>query len=222
MPSNNSKTIGAPRLYLKGGAGSMAVVSLFGGKANDATNNEIQKFRDQKCLINDASLTFTIDRDPLGGMFIESEPKRIYLFDLENKAPLLDYFTDFTSGSNPKFNKFIHGGIIKLNSDSRGTTYKIKITNHIQNLVNDLSKKNVKLGLVVTESINVAGNYGLKTPFDYLTNPTTLNPTGTVTALNSLPVMSFSNPLGTVLYGTNLPSSDPKRLKLVIRYTKPD
>ena len=98
----------------------------------------------------------------------------------------------------------------------------MKLTNHIQNLVSDKTKKNVKLGLVVTESINVVGNYALKTPFDYLTNPTAANPTGTVTTSISLPVMSYPNPLGTVLYGTNLPTADPKRLKLVIRYTKPD
>ena len=220
-PSYNNTTTGAARLYIKGGQGSMGVISLFGGKANDTDNLEIQKFRDQKCLISDATLTFTIDK-AAGAMLSEVEPKRIYLFDLDNRTPLFDYFSDFTSSNNSKFSKFVHGGIIKLNSNSRGTTYKVKLTNHIQNLVSDKTKKNVKLGLVVTESINVVGNYALKTPFDYLTNPTAANPTGTVTTSISLPVMSYPNPLGTVLYGTNLPTADPKRLKLVIRYTKPD
>lgn len=219
--ANNIPTVGSQRLYLKGGEGSMAVLSLFGGKANDAANAEIQKFRDQKCLISDASLTFTIDKSP-SAMFSEIEPRRIYLFDLDNRSPLVDYYSDFTSSSNSKFSKFIHGGIIKLNSNMRGTTYKIKITNHIQNLVRDITKKNVKLGLVVTENINVLGSYALKTPFDYLTNINAANPTGTSINTNSLPVMSFPNPLGTVLYGTNLPAGNPKRLKLVIRYTKPD
>lgn len=211
LPSYNSTTAGAQRLYLKGGQGSMAVISLFGGRANDATSaNEIEKFRTDKCLISDASLTFTIDKTA-SGMNSEIEPRRIYLYDYDNKAPLLDYFTDFTSSSNPKFSKFIHGGIIKLNSDKRGTTYKIKLTNHIQNLVRDKTKKNVRLGLVVTENINIPANYGLKNI------PPSSNPT-----FVSLPVMAHSNPLGTVLYGTDLPSTDPKRLKLVIRYTKPE
>ena len=208
VQSYNSTTVGAQRLYLKGGEGSMAVISLFGGRANDATSaNEIEKFRTDKCLISDASLTFTIDKTA-SGMNSEIEPRRIYLYDYDNKAPLLDYFTDFTSGTNPKFNKFIHGGIIKLNSNSRGTTYKIKLTNHIQNLVRDKTKKNVRLGLVVTENINITANYGLKPSLD----PTFV----------SLPVMAHTNPLGTVLYGTDLPSTDPKKLKLVIRYTKPE
>ena len=208
VQSYNSTTVGAQRLYLKGGEGSMAVISLFGGRANDATSaNEIEKFRTDKCLISDASLTFTIDKTA-SGMNSEIEPRRIYLYDYDNKAPLLDYFTDFTSGTNPKFNKFIHGGIIKLNSNSRGTTYKIKLTNHIQNLVRDKTKKNVRLGLVVTENINITANYGLKPSLD----PTFV----------SLPVMAHTNPLGTVLYGTALPSTDPKKLKLVIRYTKPE
>ena len=206
LPSYNSTTAGAQRLYLKGGNGSAAVISLFGGRANDdaTTANEIQKFRDQKCLISDASLTFTIDKTP-GAMNAEIEPNRIYLFDLDNKVPLIDYFSDFTSSNNLKFSKFIHGGIIKLNSNKRGTTYKIRLTNHIQNLVRDKTNKNVKLGLVITESINVIANYALK------------NPIG-----STLPVMTFPNPLGTVLYGTDLPSTDPKKLKLVIRYTKPE
>ncbi|MBC7494702.1 MAG: DUF4270 domain-containing protein [Flavobacterium sp.] len=221
--SYNNTTVGAQRLYLKGGNGSAAVISLFGGRANDDATaaNEIQKFRDQKCLISDASLTFTIDKTP-GAMTTEIEPRRIYLFDLDNKAPLIDYFSDFTSSSNPKFSKFIHGGIIKLNSDKRGTTYKIKLTNHIQNLVRDKTKKNVKLGLIITESISVIANYALKNPFTYLTNPNAVNPTGSTATCVSLPVMTYPNPLGTVLYGTDLPSTDPKKLKLVIRYTKPE
>lgn len=221
--SYNSKTVGAQRLYLKGGEGSMAVISLFGGLANDDARdiNEIEKFRTNKCLISDASLTFTIDKTS-SGMNTEIEPKRIYLFDLDNKAPLLDYYSDFTSTSNAKFSKFIHGGIIKLNSNSRGTTYKIKLTNHIQALVRDKTRKNVKLGLVVTESINVVANYAVRNSFDYYTNPSVTYPTGTKTPCLTLPVMSYPNPLGTVLYGTDLPSTDPKKLKLVIRYTKPD
>ena len=220
-PTNNSPVAGSNRLYLKGGAGSMAVLSLFGGNANNTSNGELQKFRDQKCLINDASITFTIDKTA-GAMNTELEPRRIFLFDLENRTPLIDYYADFTTASNPKFAKFEHGGIIKLNSNKRGTTYKIKITNHVQNLVRDLTRKNVKLGLVVSESIGVLGDYALRNPFSYLTNPNSTYPTGQVISAAALPVMSYCNPLGTILYGTNLPAADPKKLKLVIRYTKPD
>ena len=92
----------------------------------------------------------------------------------------------------------------------------------MQNLVKDLSKKNVKLGLIITESINVLGSYGLKNPFSYLTNFSTTNLAGTPTISNSLPVMTYPNPLGTVLYGSSSNVIEAKRLKLVIRYTKPD
>ena len=221
LPSNNSTTAGADRLYLKGGNGSMAVISLFGGKANDANNTELQKFRNEKALISDASLTFTVDRTA-GAMSSEKEPIRMLLYDLENKTPLFDYYSDFTSSSNAKLNKFIHGGIIKLNETGRGTTYKIRLTNHVQYLIKDFTKKNVKLGLVITESINVLGSYGLKNPFSYLTDFTTLNTAGTSTISNSLPVMAYPNPLGTVLYGSSSNVIEAKRLKLVIRYTKPD
>ena len=219
LPSYNSTTAGSDRLYLKGGNGSMAVISLFGGKTNDANNAEIQKFRNEKALISDASLTFTIDKT-FGAMNTEVEPVRLYLFDLENRSPLVDYVSDFTSSTNTKLNKFIHGGIIKLNSNSRGKTYQIKLTNHVQNLVRDVNNKNVKLGLVITESINILGSYGIKNPFSYLTNSSST--AGVNTVANSIPVMAFPNPLGTIFYGSSSNVIEAKRLKLVIRYTKPD
>ena len=228
VTTNVDKVNGDSRLYLKGGAGSMAVISLFGAtdvKGYDAdgaitgpngVSDELDDLRNptngQKWLVNDASLSFYIDQQTMG---TSPEPKRIYLYDLNNNRPLLDYFTDIsTVVSNPKSNKFVHGGLVEneATGDKRGVRYKIRITNHLRNLINKDST-NVKLGLVVTEAIGIVSNLKLKTP---------------VIAgipLDRAPLSSVVNPLGTVLFGNTIPSSSSdydKRLKLEIYYTKPN
>jgi hypothetical protein len=88
----------------------------------------------------------------------------------------------------------------------KGTKYKIRITDHVKNLVRKDST-NVRLGLVVTETIGNVGFTKLKTPI------------GTI---KTVPTMSALNPLGTILYGSHSSIADDKRLKLEIYYTKPN
>ena len=141
-----------------------------------------------------------------------AEPNRIYLYDLTNKKVLLDYTTDFTSVSaNPKLNKYIFGGLIQkeATANGRGLTYRIRITNHVRDLIKNGSK-NVRLGLSVTENIGNVAFSKLKTPSTYI---------------DSAPAMSVMNPLGTILYGTNIPSGEANydnRIKFEIYYTKPN
>lgn len=198
-------TVGDNKLYLNGMGGSMAVIDLFAGTAGAA---KLQDIKDNNWLVNEANLTFTIDNAAMGTA--APEPNRIYLYDLNNKRPLIDYFADLTTANSSKYNKFIYGGIIQKDASKRGTTYKIKITNHIRNLILKDST-NVKLGLVVTESINNPSNVNLFTPF---TND------GVTTKF--VPAMSVVNPIGTILFGSNPSVPLQKRLKLEVYYTKPD
>ncbi len=219
---------GDSKLYLKGGAGSMAVISLFGetdvrgfdtdGNPTSVPNgvsDELDDLRNpsngQKLLINEANLIFSIDSSAISGA---SEPNRIYLYDLNNKRPIIDYYTDISLNSIPKFNKAIHGGIIEkaTTGNKRGYQYKIRLTNHIRNLINKDST-NIRLGLVVTEAIATVTSAKLKTP------------TLTGIPVDRTPLSNVINPLGTVLFGNNIPVGDPnyaKRLKLEIYYTKPN
>jgi hypothetical protein len=201
-------TVGDDKLYLKGMGGSMTVIDLFAGTAGAA---KLQDIKDKNWLVNEANLTFTIDKDALITTSGPApEPNRIYLYDLNNKRPLIDYFADLTTANSSKYNKFIYGGIIQKDASDRGTTYKIKITNHIRNLILKDST-NVKLGLVVTESINNPSNVNLFTPFAN---------DGVTTKF--VPAMSVVNPLGTILFGSNPSVPLQKRLKLEVYYTKPD
>jgi hypothetical protein len=205
--ANNTQE--ASKLYLKGGQGAMAVIDVFGPDAdNNGIADEIEVIKANGWMINEANLTFYIDRTAMANTGIY-EPNRIFLFDLNNKRQLIDYNLDFSStAADPKLNKIIHGGIIEKEDveNGRGIKYKVRITNHVRNLINNDST-NVRLGLVVTESINNVGFSKLRTPNSNTT---------------SAPSMSVLNPLGTILYGSHPSVPDEKRLKLEIYYTKPD
>ncbi|WP_395046577.1 DUF4270 domain-containing protein [Flavobacterium sp.] len=231
----------ADKLYLKGGQGSIAVLDLFGGEFNK-NSADLNRMRNEKWLINDASITFYVDQTAMGAT--ETEPNRVYLYDLTNKRPLIDYYYDSSTSTNSKYNKFVYGGLISennskvipYNSTTRGAKYKIRITNYIKNLIkngnyknadntNDVTKDstNVKLGLIVTENINTISNATLKSSFSYNMEDKDGNPVAKTSKY--FPVMSVVNPLGTVLYGGNYPSTHPyydKRIKLEIYYTKPN
>jgi hypothetical protein len=234
---------GDSRLYLKGGEGSMAVIDLFGPQDlygwDDHDNNpdtadlyvdhannvpdQLDEIKHKKWLVNEANLVFYIDEDAMLNGDVP-KPLRIYLYDLNNHRPLIDYYTDVTTNSsNPKKAKYIHGGIIEEEkfspdpahpevTDTR-LRYKIRITNHIRNLISKDSTS-VRLGLVVTETIGNVSNAMLKTP---------------TTLTDRVPAAAITSPLGIILYGNNV-ENDPttpedereKRLKLEIVYTKPD
>lgn len=241
-----NSTSEASRLYLKGGEGSVAIIDLFGSTdlkgytLNTAFNenlpvsltnskyienntpngisDEIDKIKVNGWLINEANLTFYIDKMAMSNFSPATpsaqpiEPTRIFLFDLNNKKVLADYIFDFTTNSLfPKYNKFIHDGIIQTENVAdgrgvRGKRYRVRITNLIRNLINNDST-NVRLGLSVTENINTIGFAKLKTPN---------------ANLSSAPIMSVQSPAGTILYGTSPVVPDGKRLKLKIYYTKPN
>lgn len=229
---SGNEIAGDEKLYIKGGAdGTLAILDLFdptdilgytNGVLVNTPNNvpdELDELREKytrkELVVNDASLTFSIDNLTMNtGNPVAYEPNRVYLYDLKNKRPLLDYYTDqYANSLKPKYAKNVHGGIITKNTDGRGTQYKIRITNHLRNLIKYKDSTNVKLGLVVTENIGVVTNKRLKTSF------VTSNQT-----VSEAPTMSVVNMLGTVLYGSNLPVGDPnedKKLKLTIYYTEP-
>jgi hypothetical protein len=204
--------LGDEKLFLKGGEGSMAVIDLFGPDAdNNGIADELEVIKSNGWLINEASLTFYVDRDAMSDAQT-IEPQRILLYDLKNKRALVDYLFDITTNAaRPKLNKGTFGGILEKEkvANGRGIKYKIRITNHVRNLIKKDST-NVRLGLSVTESINNLSLSKLKTPVS--------------SSFNSAPTMSVLSPLGTVLYGsragTNVP--EDKRLKLEIYYTKPN
>ncbi|BFM42792.1 DUF4270 domain-containing protein [Flavobacterium sp. CFS9] len=199
--ANPNKTTGDDRLYLKGGQGSLAVLELNGFGA------KLDEIRTKKWLVNEANLVFSIDSDKMTGTY---EPKRIYLYNLDDNVPIVDYVNDPTSSSNPLVNKAIYSGIINVDpTTKRGTTYKIRLTNHIRNMIKNATVKNVKLGLVVTGDASTIASNKLK-----LKN----------SVISEVPRASVISPLGTVLFGGTSSTTIPtgKKLQLEVYYTKPN
>jgi hypothetical protein len=235
LSATNQVTGQNSKLYLKGGKGSVVYIDVFGdadvlkpvnGQLIAGANqipDELDQLRLKGWLINEAYLELYIDKTAMAGAN-QLEAERLYLFDATNQKALVDYSADATTNSNAKFNKLIFGGIIERDdtTDKKGIKYKIRITQHINNIINSTDtnlNKNVKLGLTVTENINYSNNYYYKSPFDVNNTPTVSSDD-----IEYLPLASIMEQQGVVLHGTNpsAPADASKKLKLVIHYTKPN
>ncbi|CAD0001216.1 DUF4270 domain-containing protein [Flavobacterium salmonis] len=224
------------KLYLKGGQGSMAVIELFdktdlGRYKDDGTwettpngvYDELDEIRNnvtsKKWLTNEANLIFTIDSQKMASLIgtdpttAARQPGRIYLYDLTNNTILSDYSADRSTSLNgdAKKSRTVFNGLLNIDPTTKIGTYKIRITNHIRNLIKNTDVTNVKLGLVVTESIDITASSKLDKTVE--------------STISEIPTASVMSPLGTVLYGGNIPEGAPnyaKRVKLKIYYTKPN
>jgi len=212
LQSPNTAT-GDGRLYLKGGQGSLAVLELNGLAA------KLEEIRAKKWLVNEANLIFYIDTLKMaktadGSADVKKmakEPKRVYLYDLDNNIPIIDYAADGTTSitNDARMTKVIYGGIINVNSSTkRGSYYKIRLTSHIRNIIKDATAKNVRLGLVAIDDISVTASNKLE-----LKN----------SVISDAPKSTVIVPEGTILYGNNVSADEqPKKLQLEVYYTKPN
>ena len=197
----NSNSEDLKRVYLKGGEGIMMEIDLF----DDGTGNDILgEIKSNGWLINEANLTMYIDKEAIdmsGGII---EPSRLFLYDIESKAPVVDYFIDQSQGQKPKDQEAVHSGLIEIDEDKKGIKYKIRISEHVKNIIRNDSL-NKKLALVVTSDITNAVNTELKNNDE----------------LEYIPISSVINPLGTILYGPNPePINHDKRFRLELFYTE--
>lgn len=200
---DNPNTIeGDDTLYLKGGDGSVVLIDLFGADTDtDGVPDELADLRAQDLLINDAYLTFYVKNDG------QENARRIYLYDAENNVSILDY-NDSSVSSDPKLNKYIFGGILEKTEFGEAIKYVVRLGAHLNKIIKSTDEsvnKNVRLGLAITDNINIVGN---ASSFDTST-------------LEFVPVSSVMSPLGAVLYGNTSAVADDKKMKLEIYYTKP-
>jgi hypothetical protein len=198
---NINTTENLSKAYLKGGQGIMLELDLFTENNGD---NILDKIKSNGWLINEANLTFYVDQNTISSYGGLIEPARLYLYDIESQIPLIDYFIDNSTGNKESDKKTTHDGLLHYESDNKGLKYKIRISEHVKNIVrNDSISK--KLGLFVTSSIENSQNLDLRDNSN----------------LNTIPLSSAINPLGTVLYGPNPKSENfDKRLRLEIFYTE--
>jgi len=199
-------TLNEDNLFLKGGEGSMSVIELFGPDADgNGIADQLEEIRGNGWLINDANLVFYVNNTIQTE--IAQDPQRIYLYNMDDQVPLTDHFADITvNGASPSLSKVIHGGILERDDADVATQYKIRITEHINNLIRNDSP-NVTLGLVSSSDVRVISSGQVQT---------------TASELDFVPTVSIMNPFGTVLHGSTSASPEDKRLKLEIFYSIPE
>ena len=214
--SNSNIVDGDERIYLKGGEGYMSTVDLFGGDIQDENGEMVNAFEHFKNsfydeeneiankIINEAYIEFFVDQT----QDIGSEPDRIYLYNFEQNTALIDYFLDQSVSSTTINAKINHLEPLTRDGDSvtgEGVKYKIRITEHLNNLILRDST-NAKLALVVTSNVGSIDNFSI---------------------LNSgeedrdFPSGAILTPKGTVLHGSQSEDID-KRPRIKIYYTDPN
>lgn len=191
----------ASRLYLKGGSGSYSEIKLF-----DKINGEdiINLIKANNWIINEANLVFYVDRGALDLAENVVEPPRLYLYNVETNAPLYNTATE-TSDSDTSLGLYLnYDGILEQKSN-KGIKYTVRITDYINNII-VRDSANATLGLTLTSHIGF---------------PDVRNAVLKDLNEDNIPIMSTINPLGTVLFGSELlDGEEDKKLKLEIYYTE--
>ncbi|MGF1556795.1 DUF4270 domain-containing protein [Paucihalobacter sp.] len=202
---------GDEQLFLKGAQGSLAVLNLFDGDEEGNSSilenlrNDFKNENDntKKRLVNEAHLVVYVDQTATANLV---EPRRLFLYDLTNNRPLLDYFQDNNNNTFPQASIINHLGPLQT-TEGKGVKYRFRITEHIRNIIfNDST--NVKLGL------SVSGNVNLETINQY-------NVLSSSNEFNKIPLSSNITPRSTILHGNQSPIEE-KRLYLEIFYTEPE
>ena len=215
---NGTNTVnGNENIYLRGGEGIITTLDLFSGSLMNDNGEEISEFDhfknffydnisdSPKRLINEAYIELYVNQN-----FINSdEPERVFIYNYEQNTALIDYFLDQSISSttiNAKINHLVPLIKDSLN-DNRGIKYKIRITEHLNNLVLRDSS-NSKLGLGVMSNIASVQHFTILGDEDSDSN-------------KSLAAGIVLSPKGAILHG-NLSPEIEKRPRIKIYYTEPE
>ena len=212
--STMDQTNGNENIFLRGGEGIVSTLDLFGGTITNDNGDEISEFEHFKDffydeisdepirIINEAYIEFFVNQN----FSNDDEPERIYIYNYEQNSALIDYFLDQSVSSltiNAKINH-LEPLLRDSLSDDRGVKYKIRITEHLNNLILRDST-NAQLALGVISDIASVQNFKI---LDESEN-------------KSLASGVILSPKGTILHG-NLSSDIEKRPKIKIYYTEPE
>ena len=211
------QTNGNENIYLRGGEGIISTIDLFSGTTIGDDGEEISEFdlfkdffydeiSDEPIrIINEAYIEFFVNQ----GFSNSDEPERIYLYNYEQNSALIDYFLDQSVSSLTINAKINHLEPLVRDSldDDRGIKYKIRITEHLNNLILRDST-NAKLALGVISDVASVQNFKILGDNSESEN-------------KSLASGVILSPKGTILHG-NLSSDIEKRPRIKIYYTEPE
>ena len=111
--TNPNTTSGETKLYVQGSAGSMAIMKL---------DDNIKNLRNNKWLVNEASLLMYIDKNAAS----KNYPERLYLYDYDASNQIKDLFTE-----GPE----MFSGFLERDKDSVPYRYKFRITDYISDIL---------------------------------------------------------------------------------------
>ncbi|WP_422857951.1 DUF4270 family protein [Flagellimonas sp. S174] len=215
LPGNISNQLdtgeNASRIYLKGGTGAMSEILLFGDEEETDGRGQtfIEDIRSNNWIINEANLVFYVDREALSAVNGTEEPPRLYLYNAETNQPIYNFLTDpdLTEVFEPLTILPSYDALLEREGDL-GLRYTVRITEHINNII-VRDSTNAKLALAVSSNVGI--------PF--VQEGVGVGTSGSTDI--DVPIMSTINPLGTILFGSNVPASEEdKKLKLEIFYTE--
>ena len=202
--SNPDTANGDENLYFQGGQGSIGVLNLFDGPDtdNDGVSDELETLRDEEQLINEATLELYVNEEIAPST--KNRSRRIFVYDLDNNRLLIDYQIDPTASPNvPERSRTLH--LSPLDKDDEGNPfYKIRLTSHIDNIINNDST-NVTLGLNISQNVENARLFDVRS--------------SSTDRIEALLETSLTSPRGVVLHGTES-SNEEKQLKLKIQTTQ--
>lgn len=181
------------RVFLSGGEGYVATFNLF-------TDAELAEIKAKNVLISDASLFLYVDQS----VSYKKEPERIYVFNAKTGGILTDYQYDPTVNASITANAMSHhlGKLQKQNG--KGNYYRIRLTNHILNIIKK-DGENVPIGIAVASNVK---------------NTSAVRYLNSTNERKYLPMNTVTTPLSTVIYGNSSDVDTDKRLILKINYTK--
>lgn len=210
--ADGDSDFGDDKLYLKGAAGSMSVIDLFSQEDLEALRKEYRDndgTGDPIKLINEAQLIIYEDTESLNGPEDYHKYDRLYVYDANNNIPLIDYSIDQRISENiadPVNSLIVHLGQRK-EEEGVGFKYKIRITEHLNNLI-FRDSTNTKLGLVLSNNVNVTASAPILDSSQGVTQ---------------VPATGILTPRGTILYGSNVaPEDEAKKMRLEIFFTDPN
>ena len=206
------QTNGNENIYLRGGEGIITNLNLFDGEISDDNGDIISEYdhfksffydeiADQpKKIINEAYIEFFVNQN----FFNNDGPERMYIYNYEKNTALIDYFLDQSISSLTVNAKINHLEPLMRDSvdENRGIKYKIRVTEHLNNLILRDST-NATLALGVISDVASVQNFKILNTSKKLASGVILSPKGTI------------------LHGNLSPETD-KRPKIKIYYTEPE
>ena len=210
------QTNGNENIYLRGGEGIITTLDLFSGSITNDNGEEMSEFDHFKQffyddisdepirIVNEAYIEFYVNQNFVN----DDEPERIYIYNYEQNTALIDYFLDQSVSSLTINAKINHLEPLVRDSldDDKGIKYKIRITEHLNNLILRDST-NAKLALGVISDVASVQNFKILD--------------GSESENKRLASGIILSPKGTILHG-NLSADIEKRPKIKIYYTEPE